>query len=89
MLLGFFLIICIIAVVIISIGATILRGVLSFIFALLGFPRQPRHSNHSGQQSQSNSQSQSQQSPPSGGKKREKMFDKTDGEYVDFEEIKE
>ena len=83
MLLGFFLIICIIAVVIISIGATILRGVLSFIFALLGFPRQPRHSNHSGQQSQS------QQSPPSGGKKREKMFDKTDGEYVDFEEIKE
>ena len=86
MLLGFFLIICIIAVVIISIGASILRGILSFIFALLGFPRRPRQSYYSAQQSQQQSQ---QQANPSGGKKREKVFDKTDGEYVDFEEIKE
>ena len=85
MLLGLFLMICFVAVVIISIGTSIIRGVLYFILGLFGFPKRTQQTYKSGHQAHS----QSQQSPPSGGKKREKVFDKTDGEYVDFEEINE
>ncbi len=85
MILGLFLMICIVAVVIISIGTSIIRGILYFILGLFGFPKQHRQTYQPNHQSHS----QSQQATSSGGKKREKVFDKTDGEYVDFEEIKE
>ena len=87
MILGMFLMMCFIAVVIISIGTSIIRAVLHSLLGLFG---RTRHSHGQTRQTQrSNRQSQSQQSPQSGGKKRDKIFDKTDGEYVDFEEIKE
>ena len=89
MLLGLFFMVCFVAVVIIAIGTSIIRGILNFIFGLFGHSgqsygqnKQPHHSSHQ-------SQTQSRQSTDSGEKKRDKIFDKSDGEYVDFEEIKE
>ena len=81
--------VCFVAVVIIAIGTSIIRGILNFILGIFGHSgqsygqtRQTHHSSHQ-------SQAQSQQSVSSGEKKRDKIFDKSDGEYVDFEEIKE
>ena len=88
MILGLFFMVCFVAVVIISIGTSIIRGILHFILGLFGHSGYTN--NHTGQSAssrQSAQQSQNHQSPPSGGKKREKVFDKTDGEYVDFEEL--
>ena len=77
---------CFIAIVIISIGTSVIQAILH---AILGFFGRFRRPHGQSQHTQSNRQSQSQQSAPSGGKKRDKIFDKSDGEYVDFEEIKE
>ena len=88
MILGLFFMVCFVAVVIISIGTSIIRGILHFILGLFGYSGYTN--NHTGQSTssrQSAQQSQTHQTPPSGGKKREKVFDKTDGEYVDFEEL--
>lgn len=79
--------VCFVAVVVIAIGTSIIRGILNFFLGLFGTPRQAY--NQANQSSQSQAQSQSQQSASSSGKKREKIFDKSDGEYVDFEEIKD
>ena len=87
MLLGLFFMACFAAVVIIAIGTSIIRGILNFFLGLFGTPRQTY--NKTSQSRQSQAQSQSQQSATSSSKKREKIFDKSDGEYVDFEEIKE
>ena len=90
MLLGLFFMACFAAVVIIAIGTSIIRGILNFFLGLFGTPRQTYNKTSQSRQSQAQSQSQhSQQSATSSGKKREKIFDKSDGEYVDFEEIKE
>ena len=87
MLLGLFFMICFIAIVVIAIGTSIIRGILSFILGFFGSHRRPHaHTGKTGQWS--SSQSQSQQAS-SANKKRDKIFDKSDGEYVDFEEIKE
>ena len=77
--------ICFVAVVIISIGTSIIHGILGFILGLFGHLRNPY--GRTGQSRQSTQQTS--HTTASGGKKREKVFDKTDGEYVDFEEIKE
>ena len=83
---------------IIAIGGSIIRGILNLLFGRTfrqsyGTPRGGGSRTHADQSRQSDHhssrQSQSQQSAPSDGKRREKIFDKTDGEYVDFEEIKE
>ncbi len=88
MILGLFLMVCFVAVVIISIGTSIIRGILHFILGLFGFSRYTNNTTgRSGSSRQSTQQSRPHQTPPSGGKKREKVFDKTDGEYVDFEEL--
>lgn len=75
---------------IIIIGSSIIRGILGLLFGRRS-PRQPYGQyGQAGQGQQSAQQSQhtqSRQSAPSGGKKREKLFDKSDGEYVDFEEL--
>ena len=75
---------------IIMIGSSIIRSIFSL---LLGRPffRHPFGHAEQGQRttSQSAHQSQSKQSSTSDNKKREKIFDKTEGEYVDFEEIKD
>ena len=87
MFLGLFFMACFVAVAIIAIGTSIIRGILNFILGLFGIHRQTY--NQANQSRQSQAQSQSQQSTTSNSKKREKIFDKSDGEYVDFEEIKE
>ncbi|MBR4312139.1 MAG: DUF4834 family protein [Bacteroidaceae bacterium] len=87
MILGLFFMTCFIAIAIIAIGTSIIRGILGFILGLFGSPKRSQaHTRKSGQWS--SSQSQSQQTN-SANKKRDKIFDKSDGEYVDFEEIKE
>ena len=83
MIIGLFLMICFVAVAIIAIGTSIIHGILNFILGLFGRFRSPH--GRTGQSHQSGQQSN--HTTASGGKK--KVFDKDDGEYVDFEEIKE
>ncbi len=74
------------------IGSSIIRGILDFLFGRRSSRQPYGQYGQAGQTQQSTQQSQhtqSRQSAPSGGKAREKIFDKSDGEYVDFEEIKE
>ena len=69
--------------VIVSIGATLLRGIVRMFFGQRGTQQQSNgHSNASQQRSR-----QSQQNNHKSRNKRDKIFDKTDGEYVDFEEL--
>ncbi len=69
----------------IIIGGSLLRGILNLLFGR----RMPRQSHTAqGEYSQSGSRTQQQTSFTSGGKKRDKIFDDSEGEYVDFEEIK-
>ena len=75
---------------IIIIGSSIIRGILSLLFGRRSSRQPYGQYGQAGQAQQSAQQSQhtqSRQSAPSGGKKREKLFDKSDGEYVDFEEL--
>ena len=94
---GFFFMLFLVLLFIIAIGGSIIRGILNLLFG-----RTVRHSygtahgnyGHTEQRHQSTANSQqsasnARQSKPTESKKREKIFDKTDGEYVDFEEIKE
>ena len=72
------------------IGSSIIRGILGLLFGRRSSRQPYGQYGHAGQAQQSAQQSQhtqSRQSAPSGGKKREKLFDKSDGEYVDFEEL--
>ena len=88
MLLGLFFMLCFVAVVVIAIGTSIIRSIILFILGIFGHPRYTNnHTRQSGSSQRSAQQSQPHQTSPSGGKKREKVFDKSDGEYVDFEEL--
>ena len=74
---------------VIAIGSSLIRGVLSLFFG-----RRPPYGQHTAQgahtQSQaSNKTKQTKQSAQASDKNRKKIFDATEGEYVDFEEIKE
>ena len=73
---------------VIAIGTSLLRGIINFFFN--GF--QSRHHRTSGTYGQSqtshNKKEQAHHSSQTSNKKREKIFDDTEGEYVDFEEIK-
>ena len=74
----------------IIIGSSIIRGILGLLFGRRSSRQPYGQYGQAGQAQQSAQQSQhtqSRQSAPSGGKKREKLFDKSDGEYVDFEEL--
>ena len=94
---GFLFMLFLVLLFIIAIGGSIIRGILNLLFGRTF--RQSYGTTHGGSRThadqsrqadhRSSRQSQSQHSAPSNGKKREKIFDKTDGEYVDFEEIKE
>lgn len=71
----------------IIIGGSLLRGILNLLFG----HRASRHSN-TGQSTSStytDTRSSHSQQSDTGAKKREKIFDDSEGEYVDFEEIKE
>lgn len=73
---------------VIAIGTSLLRGIINLFFN--GF--QSRHHRTSGTYGQSqtshNKKEQAHHSSQTSNKKREKIFDDTEGEYVDFEEIK-
>ena len=84
MLISIFFIAFMIIMAIISIGTSLLRGILNFLF---GRRNHQQTYGHTGQTNSSAHQARPKQSAPSGGKKRDKIFDKTEGEYVDFEEI--
>lgn len=92
MLISIFFIAFMLIMAVIAIGSSLINGIINLLFG-----RQVPHRSHSsagqasstGQASSSSTHSQSQQATSSGGKRREKIFDKTEGEYVDFEEIKE
>lgn len=59
--------------------------IISIIKGIFGIGRNKQaHSTHSGQQTQQNSYNRTTKP-----EKRKKVFDKDDGEYVDFEEVKE
>lgn len=70
----------------IIIGGSLLRGILNLLFGHR-MPRQPHTTQ--GEYGPSESRTQQQASSASGRKKRDKIFDDSEGEYVDFEEIKE
>lgn len=75
-LLGFFFFIIILVLVL---GLSIIGGVLRFIF---GFGRKSAQRAGSYYENEANKESEEQPA-------KKKIFDKEDGEYVDFEEIKE
>ena len=78
-----------------AIGSSIINGVLNLIFGFFhrvfgrgGQSHQSHQSHGSNQSHGSGRQSQARQSTTTAGsKRREKIFDKNEGEYVDFEEI--
>ena len=72
------------------IGGSIIRGILNLLFgrrSLFGqYSAQRPHSQSQTHQQQSNTTNKTQQTS---SKKRNKVFDASDGEYVDFEEIRD
>lgn len=68
----------------IIIGGSLLRGILNLLF---GRRTTRQHSYGHGAHQQSGSQSARSEQSASNPKKREKIFDASEGEYVDFEEI--
>lgn len=94
---GFFFMLFLVLLFIVVIGGSIIRSILNLLFGrTFRHSYDTSHGNYSRteQRHQSTTDSQqstsnTQRSKPSYGKKREKIFDKSDGEYVDFEEIKE
>lgn len=85
MFLGLFFMMIIVFLFVLSIGSTIIRGIFGLFLGI--FHRlfgNKEHSQYTQQQSQSR-----QSTTTDKGQKSGKIFDKSDGEYVDFEEIKE
>lgn len=75
-----------------AIGNSIINGVLNLIFGffhrVFGRGGQSHQSHGANQSHGSGRQSQARQSTTTAdSKRREKIFDKNEGEYVDFEEI--
>ena len=77
-----------------AIGSSIIQGILNLLFGLFGrlfghraTTSQQRYGDTRQSQQQTRQQSQSRQSTDN--KKSGKIFDQSDGEYVDFEEIEE
>ena len=77
-----------------AIGSTIIQSILNLIFGLFGrlfghraTTSQQRYNDT--RQSQQQTRQQSQSRPSAENKRSGKIFDKSDGEYVDFEEIEE
>ncbi len=73
---------------VIAIGTSLLRGIINLFFN--GFQSRHHRTRDTYGQSQTshNKKEQAHHSSQTSNKKREKIFDDTEGEYVDFEEIK-
>ena len=89
MLISIFFIALMLIMAVVAIGMSLLRGIISLLFGSRTTQQPHSHGQSHHAQSHSQSRTQSQQTTTSGGRKRDKIFDKTEGEYVDFEEIKE
>ena len=95
MILGFFFLMTIVFLFVFAIGSSIINGVLNLIFGFFhrvfgrgGQSQQSRQSHQSHQSHGAGRESQARQSSTTAdSRRREKIFDKSDGEYVDFEEI--
>lgn len=89
MIISIFFILFMLFMAVIAIGSSLLRGVLSLFFG-----RRSPYSHHTTQGSRTQSQAgnntkRSNRSAQTSDKNRKKIFDASEGEYVDFEEIKE
>lgn len=80
---GIFFFIFLFFLFLIIIGGSLLRGILNLLF---GRRATRQHSYGHDTRQQSGAQS-AQSGPTPDSKKREKIFDASEGEYVDFEEI--
>ena len=90
MFLSIFLFMFLFFLAIIAIGGSLLRGVLNLLFGHRASRRpytaQGEHSQTDERRRHSNSNNTTHSSA---SKKREKIFDASEGEYVDYEEIKD
>lgn len=87
MFLGLFFMIFIAFLFVFAIGSSILRGIFGLIFAFVHriFGTKEQSSQYTQQQTHQSRQNTAKENGEKGGK----IFDKSDGEYVDFEEIKD
>ena len=76
-------------VIIIGIGSTLLRGLSNILFGRRSWQRSYTTQENSTQSSNSNDDTRQKTRHQPTSKKREKIFDASEGEYVDFEEIKD
>ena len=88
MLISIFFIALMFIMAVVAIGMSLLRGIVNLLFGSRT-TQQPHSQAGQSHHTHTQSHTQSQQPTSSGGRKRDKIFDKSEGEYVDFEEIKE
>jgi hypothetical protein len=75
---------------IIAIGGTIIRGIFNLLFGRrMPFGHQTTQGPHGPSQTHSHRSNTNSKSQSASSKKREKIFDDSEGEYVDFEELDE
>ena len=88
MLISIFFIILMLAIAVIAIGGSIIRGILSILFGRrMPFGHHTTQDTHNQTHENSRKSSTGTNSRQSNTKKRKKIFDDSEGEYVDFEEI--
>lgn len=71
------------------IGSTIIRGILNLLFGRRTSYQQTTGETHGHSHAHSRRDGTTGQSQQASPKKREKIFDDSEGEYVDFEEIQD
>lgn len=92
--LGFFFFFFIIVLIIILFGATLLQGIirliLNILFKAFGFSKKQNYNSPgSNESSHKNSHSTHYRNTKKNPSSRKKIFSDDEGEYVDFEEIKD
>ncbi len=84
-----FLILFLAVLFIFIIGSTIIRGILNLLFGHRStYSQHTTHNTYTQSQNQQRSDTR-EKTQKNNSKKREKIFDASEGEYVDFEEIKD
>lgn len=90
MLISIFFFLFLLFLAVIAIGGSLLRGVLNILFGNRASRRQyTAQEGHSQTEGRRRSSSANHTKHSTTSKKREKIFDASDGEYVDYEEIKD
>ena len=84
-----FLILFLAVLFIFIIGGSIVRGILNLFFGrrTTFFGKHTTHQSHTQSQTHQQQTSSTNNTRQSSSKKRNKIFDDSEGEYVDFEEI--